>query len=338
MITLVNPPGAELPISRLALALPETTGQWLPEFRGSFKFCQSALFWHDFGFAVIPIVPKSKKTAVKWDPWLATLSHVSIRKHWTTHPDHEVGFILGDEHIVFDADSQAAVDFLIVLENAYGIHPTMVVQTKRGAHHYFRRDQGLGCKTTIKTVGKAGDRIDIKTGRTMVLLPPSTDKRLIHLGGRHVESAKDLTLAPETLLEELGAIRQDVATPNQPPRVVSHSYGVKTARLIAASLDHLDPDCVYGDWFKVCCILSNLTDTGEEGYQLFDQWSSKGHKYRGRKDTRKKWKSVNANSPRRVGWPTLQRMVEDEGYCWLALCAMAEDLSTENFGWGPYAS
>lgn len=338
MLFIKTSQGASLPISPLAPALTETTGQWLPEFRGPFKFRQGALFWYDFGFAVIPIEPKSKKTAVKWDPWLANLAHASIRQYWTDHPDHEVGFILGDGHIVFDADSQAAVDFLIVLEGAYRLRPTMVVKTKRGAHHYFKKDQGLDCKTTAMNVGTLEDRIDIKTGRTMVLLPPSADKRLIQLGGRNAESAKDLTLAPETLLEELGAIRKDVATPNQPPRVVSHSYGVKTTRLIAASLDHLDPDCVYGDWFKVCCILSNLTDAGEDGYQLFDEWSSKGSKYRGRTDTRKKWKSVNANSPRRVGWPTLQRMVEDEGYCWLALCAMAEDPSTENFGWGPYAS
>jgi hypothetical protein len=69
------------------------------------RYNQAALYWFKFGFNVIPILPDAKKTAVKWDPWLKELSIEKIAEYWSKHPDHEVGFIVGDDIIVFDADS-----------------------------------------------------------------------------------------------------------------------------------------------------------------------------------------------------------------------------------------
>lgn len=66
---------------------------------------KAALQWFLFGLDVIPVVPGTKKPAVKWDWWRARLSPTSIRAYWSRHPDHEVGFIVGDYYIVFDADS-----------------------------------------------------------------------------------------------------------------------------------------------------------------------------------------------------------------------------------------
>ena len=157
----------------------------LPSFSGPAKYQNAALFWHEFGLAIIPIIPGTKKPALMWDSWLTGLSPAAILEHWSRHPEHEVGFIVGDRFIVFDADSPKAVVALIDAECRFGVIPSMIVQTTRGEHHYFRKDPSVKGKTTYKIVGELHDRIDIKTGRTMVILPPSTGKFLVKLGGIH---------------------------------------------------------------------------------------------------------------------------------------------------------
>jgi len=135
---------------------------------------------------VIPIKPGDKKTVCAWDGWLTKLSRSLIFRHWTEHPDHEVGFIVGDDCVVMDADSELAVRELYAIERRYGMTPLLIVKTARGEHHVFKKDATLRCKTTSIVVGGYQDRIDIKTGRTLVVLPPSTNKSIIKMcGGEH---------------------------------------------------------------------------------------------------------------------------------------------------------
>lgn len=157
----------------------------LPQFSGHAKYRNAAIFWHSFGLQVIPTIPGTKRTAVQWDVWLKELSLASINRYWLQHPLHEVGFIVGDSYIVMDADSSTAVSVLEQMETHHGVEPLLIVKTRRGEHHYFRKDPKVNGKTGFKIVGGSEDRIDIKTGRTMVILPPSTDKVLTKFGGNH---------------------------------------------------------------------------------------------------------------------------------------------------------
>lgn len=157
-----------------------------PVFSGRYKHRDAAHFWYEFGFQAIPILPGTKRTARKWTPWLKGLSRLRITRHWTEHPDHEVGFIVGDDCVVMDADSELAVRELYAIERRYGMTPLLTVKTARGEHHLFRKDATLPCKTTSIVVGGAQDRIDVKTGRTLVVLPPSTNKAITKMcGGEH---------------------------------------------------------------------------------------------------------------------------------------------------------
>jgi hypothetical protein len=56
----------------------------------------AALDFYRAGFNAIPLVPGTKRTAEKWDPWNERLSELAITEHWREHPDHELGCILGD--------------------------------------------------------------------------------------------------------------------------------------------------------------------------------------------------------------------------------------------------
>lgn len=86
---------------------------------------RAAACWLRFGFSVIPIVPSSKQTALKWDPWLSELSAETIASHWFLHPDHDLGFIVGENVVVFDADCPEAIGTLTALEWEHGIYPIL---------------------------------------------------------------------------------------------------------------------------------------------------------------------------------------------------------------------
>ena len=57
-------------------------------------FADAASHWFQFGLHVIPILPGTKRPALPWDPWLYDLSDDKIRRDWTKHPNHELGFIV----------------------------------------------------------------------------------------------------------------------------------------------------------------------------------------------------------------------------------------------------
>lgn len=112
------------------------------------SFLAAAREWHAAGFSVIPIVPGEKRSAVKWDAWLAELSADSITAHWSEHPGHEIGFIVGDDLLVLDADGPQSVAALLELEKQFGVEPRLDVRTRRGRHHYFWRAAGTFAKSS----------------------------------------------------------------------------------------------------------------------------------------------------------------------------------------------
>jgi hypothetical protein len=136
------------------------------------------MYWYTFGFKVIPVSAGTKKTALKWNPWLDNFSMDQIVNHWEKHPNHEVGFIVGDDIIVYDVDSPESIARLYEIEKALDVHPALVIKTTKGEHHYFKRDVGSVAKSDSHSTEQYPERIDVKTGRALVVLPPS--------GGREV--------------------------------------------------------------------------------------------------------------------------------------------------------
>jgi len=90
---------------------------------------KAATNWYLFGLSVIPIIPTTKLPALKWDSWLDKLSIESIEDFWLFNPSHELGFIVGDDLIVFDADSPKSIAALVEIEKAFGITPNLITKT-----------------------------------------------------------------------------------------------------------------------------------------------------------------------------------------------------------------
>jgi hypothetical protein len=281
-------------------------------------FKSSAQHWHKFGFHVIPIIPGTKKTAVKWDRWLDGLSARQIKAHWDKHPDHELGLIVGDGIIVFDADSPAAIAALYELEKTFCSPPSLTVTTSKGQHHYFKRAPDTYAKSDSHSTEKHPDRIDVKTGRGLVVLPPSTGKEA---DIEEAENVAELTVANQDLIDAVfihngrDAPRQSVVkAPSPRPLPANMDQGI--ARL-SAMLEHIDPDCGYEDWLHVLMAIYHETGGSDDGLALAIAWSSKGHKYSGEDEIRAKWDSFGSFTGTPVTVGTIHKMSAAKGIDWI---------------------
>lgn len=68
------------------------------------------------------------------------------------------------------------------------------------------------------------------------------------------------------------------------------------------ALDHIDPDCSYFEWLETAAALRHQFSPhkADEAYELFDEWSSFGSKYKDADDTLTKWKSLRPTPPGRM--------------------------------------
>lgn len=280
------------------------------------SFLTAALSWHELEYTVTPIVPEAKQPAVKWDPWITDLSAEKITDHWSKHPDHEIGFIVGDDIIVFDADSQEAIDALRAIEESHGICSNMIVKTKKGEHHYFRRAKGTYAKSDAHCTETYPHRIDIKTGRAIVILPPSTGKSLSDCSAKKID---DLIEVEQWFIDSF-YLHNDRDAPRPPePADLSEDRlepsSDNTAR-VKALLGHISPNCGYEDWLHALMAVHHETGGSDEGLALADQWSRGGSKYKGIREIKLKWDSFRSNtgSPFTIG--TLIHMVKETGADW----------------------
>lgn len=305
--------------TRAAVDITPATSVALPV-----NFGAAALNWHQFGLAVIPLIPHTKRPALTWEPWFDELSPLTITQYWEAHPDHEVAFKVGDDLIVFDTDSPEATVALKKLEQEYSCRPFLVVNTDKGQHHYFRLAKGVFARSDSHSTEIHPERIDVKTGRALITLPPSTGKSV---QGCHVENASELD---EIEQEFIDAVFQHNG--RVPPRPIEDALiepadnfmpDERVLPQLDALLRHLDPDMGYEDWLHALMAIHRETGGSEAGFELADAWCSRGEKYCGAAEIRVKWHSFQPDRANTFNFGTLINMVKANGIDWQAVCAEA---------------
>lgn len=293
---------------------------------GTTNYRTAAFAWYGFGFSVIPIIPGTKKTAVKWDEWLEKLSPASIDEYWSKHPDHEVGFIVGDEIIVFDADRPEAIAELCQLEEAFDLTPDLVVTTKKGEHHYFRRAAGTYARSDSHSTEDHPERIDAKTGRAMVVLPPSPGKEIRY---REVNEASELSEVGQDFIDAVfghNGRQPPRRAPDVPEVTVSEGEVSQKVRTCELLLAHVHPDDEgYGTWIQSGMAIYHETGGSEEGCLLWDRWSARGGKYKGVSEIRAKWASFANYTGTPITIATICKLLADRGIDWQQVLAADEE-------------
>lgn len=79
---------------------------------------------------------------------------------------------------------------------------------------------------------------------------------------------------------------------------------------IKTLLEKLDPDMWYGDWLRVLMAIFYESGGSEEGFDVANEWSSRGYKYKGEKEVRYKWDSFDLSHPYPITIGTLIRMAK----------------------------
>ena len=284
------------------------------------KFLNATVWWHLLGFKVIPVKPKCKVTAVKWDGWLKGLSKEKIIDYWTQHPDHEVGFIVGDSFIVLDADSPESIAKLYEIEKAFDVTPLLITKTKKGVHHFFKLSEGVFAKSDSHSTVDHPDRLDVKTGRALVVLAPSTGKEI---GICEVDCADELTEVCQGFVDAVARHNGRSVPRAQQIREASEVSVILSTdhKMLAAILSLISPNCGYEDWLQTLMAIYHETGGSVEGLELAITWSSNGQSYKGRADVVSKWESFKSDVVNPITIRSLTKKLDIQGIDWMGGCS-----------------
>lgn len=232
----------------------------------------------------------------------------------------------------------ALAELHIFCTNAGIPRPTLIICSGSGLHVYWVINLFIGPKlwlmlaTKLKAIAKYLNFRDDphRTADIASLMRVPGTLNYKSSSPRPVELIST-TGTPITLCVMADAItaahdRLISAQPKKPCKGNARCESVEIA-LLQAILDCLDPDMTYCDWFRVAAAMFNHSKGSESAYDLFDDWSSRGQKYRGKKDTSRRWKSINPNHPNPTTMATLRMMVEDAGFDWKKDCIAPTDFA-----------
>lgn len=150
---------------------------------------EAAIHYAALGYPVFQCVPGGKQPLAATAPHGckdATTERETIRKWWNQFPTANIGILAGNL-IILDLDMKDGKNGVADLERLSGqpfseiIRGVPVVRTPSGGYHlYYRCPVGRNLKATTglklvdpETGQKTGSGIDIRTGNTYVLAPPS---------------------------------------------------------------------------------------------------------------------------------------------------------------------
>lgn len=259
-------------------------------------FLTAALGYAERGWRVIPLhsiegdggcscrrpdcTSQGKHPRVPDWPTRATTGTDQIAKWWRMWPRANVGLVTGGGLLVVDVDPRnGGSDTLAELERTHGRFDTRTAETGGGGlHFYFQAPPGLDYP------GHLGAGIDLPK---MVVAPPSA-----HASGdayRWRNAERDVAELPAWMADAFEAHSAPSPTPlplhtNGKP-ATDQTGGIPEN--IHALLGALDPDMEYPRWVRVGMALFDADPV--TGFPLWDDWSSKGEKYPGSAELRKRW-------------------------------------------------
>lgn len=115
------------------------------------------------------------------------------------HPSHEIGCFVGPQYDRLDADAKESQTASKAIEAEFKIAPALLVRTKRGEHHYYRRAANTYANLEGYGTDEYPEKIDIRTGRSLIVLPPSTGENRLPSGGDH--GGEELTVIGEDVID-----------------------------------------------------------------------------------------------------------------------------------------
>ena len=123
----------------------------------------------------------------------------------------------------------------------------------------------------------------------------------------------DIQIIPQPMLDvwikEMGEREAPATTSRREGETTDESR-----RLLLEALDTLDPDMDRDGWLHTGMGLHDAFGGSDEGYQAWDQWSARGRKYGGDRDTWGRWRSFKDKGNRSITAGTVFDMAKRTGW------------------------
>jgi hypothetical protein len=261
---------------------------------------------------IFPVPPGTKRSykSARYSggrPWGMSRDPAEIESDFKRWPDGGVGIPTGKVNGIFVVEADTVeghgVDGLAalkMLEARHGPLPeTLMAESPSGSIHRYFNWPGEEIKNSA---GKLARGVDVKGDGGMVLAPPTRTEKGVYRWLNHLPIAD----APPWAIER--ALRR------RPCRLFDHRLAAQRAanrkpvtdkRLgdLMASIPN-DEAWDWDDWCRIGMALYGATDGSDFGFELFDQWSQKQHKYDD-VNTMEKWEKFKSSPPQNIGVGTL---------------------------------
>jgi P4 family phage/plasmid primase-like protien len=250
----------------------------------------AAKIWLDAGFPIIPasLSDGVKKPLVKF----AEIRHELTPQHsldWLKQCPNATALATTTDNglFVLDADTPESLEAIYCLEEQYKVSPNLIVSTRNGEHHYFRNAAEVNAISRGFDGKKFPNKIDIKTGKSIVILPPSSRGGEVAYSIKHsvIKNIDDLSYVEQGFVDAIYEHNQELpptAKNTSSTNLDKWSGDKLEVQKAKAILEFVDPNLPYEDWMRVIFgVVSEFGQT-QESINLIDDWSSNGDSYKGR--------------------------------------------------------
>lgn len=244
----------------------------------------------DNGYSVVPLRPGMKFPILKeWSKYCVEPADEDTFRLWMGWPECNVGLCLGLASGVMALDFDDDVDDLHArIVKLVGDSPVKKAG-KRGYTAFYR----FGNERSVSERIEGVTVLDVLANGRQTVLPPSLHPegmRYRWLTDRTLENtpAGDLpAIDPAAMAKVLKLFPGNTAVTK--PAYRSEPFDFSDERDVAEALRFIPPDVPYPEWRDIGMAIKD--GCGGRGFAIWDEWSSRGEKYRGSAATRKTWDS-----------------------------------------------
>lgn len=262
---------------------------------------KDALEYGKHGWAVFPLLPRSKAPACKNGFHEAVKNETDIRTLWGTRTNLNIGISTGDvsNFWVLDVDfEKGGESSLSDLENKYGSLPeTLISKTGGGGKHYlFKIPQDVKIPCTISKIAKG---IDTRGNGGYIAAPPS-----IHPNGTIYEwDGGEIADAPNWLIKLILTLKKEPIVSTNTTPVIEGDW---TTEDVLSMLAVISPD-ERDTWINVGMALHAAGWPAT----MWDTWSRGSSKHKAGEPFRI-WNGFKSGGGISMG--TLVHMAQDNGW------------------------
>lgn len=267
-------------------------------------FSQVADELYSKGLSIIPLREKSKIPAIKnWTKYSLERPTQEEIDQWKQIPNANIGVVLGKASGVIGIDFDYDINNLHQEIKTYLNNlETAIKKGQKGCTMFFKYNGEKSTGWSIK-----GERVlDLLSDGRHTVMPPS-----VHPSGdiydydSFMELASDLENIPK--LPRRFVFKVDELLSKKEVKE-SHSSADINVNDLREALTFISPDD-YDTWVKVGMAIKDVLP--EEGFDIWDTWSSKSLKYDGGEELFTKWESFKGSG---IGIPTIYWMAIENGF------------------------